>query len=169
MDFILRIVQSRAIKVVALVFLLALAFAGTLYLLLPGGGKFVVQTGGRPPEPAPTEAESSPISISPTPTTTSRTEATPTALPERSKIILVIQLAGASPEEYAKITDAARSLGYAVRSAPPASESIDRSIIKYRPGYKSSAERLAEEIRSSAQLVEEPLSGVDLWLILGRS
>jgi hypothetical protein len=51
----------------------------------------------------------------------------------------------------------------------PTSEPVDRSILKFRPGKRSAAEQVAKDLRPNAQLVEEPISGADIWLMLGRS
>lgn len=169
MDFILQVVQSRAAKVVAAFLFLALVFGGTLFLLRPRDSRFVIQTGGESPSQPPTGELTPPLSRSPSPQASPAQDVSPTSSPERTQIIVVVQLAGASAEEYSRVVDGARSLGYPVRSAPPASEAIERSVIKYRPGTRQVAERLASDVRPSALLFEEPLSGADLWLILGRS
>lgn len=169
MDFILRVVKSRTAGMVVAGFAVALIFGATVYLLLPRGTRFIVQTGVGSGTQTPAEDRAPTLRRSPSPVTSPRGEATPTALPDRPQVVVVIQLAGASNEEFLRVTEVARSLGYPVRSAAPAPESVERSVLKYRPGRREVAERLASDIRTSAQLVEEPIAGSDVWLILGRA
>lgn len=171
MDFVLRAVQSPAVKVIAGVVVLGLLIAGTFFVVMPRNSRFVVQTKG-PASSAESSGETGypPPSQAPpaTPLPTSPPEVTPTALPERTQVTVVLQQAGATAEEFAKVRDLARSLGYTVRTIPPASTPLDRSKIAYPPGSRAVAERLAQDLRPRAQLVENP-SSVEILLSLGRS
>ncbi len=169
LEFVLRVVRSRAARTVLVVLLVVAGFAATLYVLAPKGSRFSIQAGTarsesdaakRPDIPTTPPAVASPANAP---------DLSPTAVPEPSRIVVVLQPAGASTSQLARITDEVRRLGYALRYGPPAAEVLDRSVVKYRPGLEEAAERFAAEVLPGALLVEEQMADADIRLLVGKT
>ncbi len=169
LEFVLRVVQSRAARTVLVALLVAAGFAATLYLLAPKGSRFSIQTGPTRTQSDTLERPDLPPTPPPLTPPAPAPDLSPTALPEPSRIVVVLQPAGASSSLVAQVADQVRRLGYALRSGPPAGEALDRSVVKYRPGLRGIAERFATEVRPGALLVEEQMEDADIRLLLGKT